>query len=75
MKTFTRDDTEHGQEYVLRADAEAEIRAAVAAERERWSHVFDGWSVLQALTPEQRKRIGYADVSDVLDAVARLSRA
>jgi hypothetical protein len=48
---------------------------AVAAERERWAHVFDGWRVLQALTPEQRKRIGYADVSDVLDAVARLSRA
>lgn len=47
----------------------------VAAERERWAHVFDGWRVLQALTPEQRKRIGYAEVSDVLDAVARLSRA
>ena len=51
------------------------IDAAEAAERERWAHVFDGWRVLQELTPEQRKRIGHADVSDVLDAVARLYRA
>lgn len=35
MKTLTRDDTEHGAEYVLRAEAEAAIRAEVAAERER----------------------------------------
>jgi DNA polymerase III delta subunit len=49
-------------------------RNGQVAERERWAHVFDGWRVLQALTPEQRKRIGYAAVSDVLDAVARLSR-
>lgn len=41
MKTYTRDDTEHGQEYVLRADAEAEIRAAVAAERERCARIVE----------------------------------
>lgn len=35
MKTITRDDTEHGQEYVLRAEADDEIQAAVARERSR----------------------------------------
>jgi len=57
------------------ADRAQDALDLVAAERERGAHALDGWRVLQALTPEQRKRIGYSDVSDVLDAVARLSRA
>lgn len=60
---------------LTRAEQHAQLERVAAAERERWVHVFDGWSVFEALTPEQRKRIGYGDVSDVLDAVARLSRA
>ena len=69
-------DLPDGKHELCTADQLRDYAAAkVAEERERWAHVFDGWRVLQELTPEQRKRIGYADVSDVLDAVARLSRA
>lgn len=38
MKTLTRDDTVHGEEYVRKADALAAVNDAVAAERERYAH-------------------------------------
>jgi hypothetical protein len=41
MKTFTRDDTEHGTEYVLRSEAEAAIQEAVAATLERCAKLCD----------------------------------
>lgn len=39
MNILTRDDTRHGEQYVRLADAEAEIDARVAAERERCCRV------------------------------------
>lgn len=36
--------------------------------------LFDGFSVLQALTPEARRRTGPENVSDTLDAVVRIVR-
>lgn len=51
MRTYERDDTVHGEEYVRKADAMAEIAAAVAAERERLAQVvrdFPHWLGAQA---------------------------
>jgi hypothetical protein len=41
MDILTRDDTRHGELYVRLTDAEAEIDARVAAERERCAKLCD----------------------------------
>jgi hypothetical protein len=68
---YTFDEIPAWSERLVRAYAAEQV----TAERERWAHVFDGMKVFQSLTPEQIKRTDYALVSDVLDVVARLSRA
>lgn len=52
------------------------LRAAVAAERERWeAAVFDGWRVLKGLDDAAAKRTTHQNVSDTLDALMRVLRA
>lgn len=54
------------------------ILAAVAAEFDGAAlprELFDGFAVLQELTPQARKRTGPENVGDVLDAVVRMIRA
>lgn len=38
-------------------------------------HLYDGNAVLEALSPAARRRTGPENVSDVLDALARVAKA
>lgn len=61
------------------ADEITRLRAEVEALREDASKIpdilFDGWSVLQALTGPAKKRTSPENVSDVLDAVVNILKA
>ena len=72
---IVRDDTVHGVDYYTAEQMRAYALQERDAERARWMTVVcDGLSVLQSLDEKAKKRTNYQNVSDTLDALARVIR-
>jgi hypothetical protein len=69
MKTLTRDDTHHGQEYVLKSEADAEIARARAGALE------EAVKCVESVTPSEPNCVWAAAYKHVADEHAAKIRA